>query len=275
MLQAGSYYTLPILRIKEAGAYLDDGENGVLLPARYVPKHAKPGDEIEVFIYHDSEDRIIATAEKPKANAGEIVRLKVAGLSKFGAFLEWGLPKDLFIPASAMRSPLRLGGEYLVYVTIDPKSGRLMATQYFDHVLNNESLTVKEKDLVALTVYRKTDIGYVMIINHRHLGVLHFNEVYTDLEIGDAMEGYIVKIRPDNTIDLRLGKPGYIRTDDEADKILHLLHQKGGYLPYHDKSDPEEIYAVFGMSKKAFKMAMGRLYKQRKIELTDSGCKLL
>jgi predicted RNA-binding protein (virulence factor B family) len=275
MLQAGSYYTLPILRIKEAGAYLDDGEKGVLLPSRYVPKEAKPQDELEVFIYHDSEDRLIATTEKPKAKAGEIVQLKVAGVSKFGAFLEWGLPKDLFIPASAMRSPFRLGGEYLVYVTIDPRSGRLMATQYFDHVLDNASLTVKEKDAVALTVYRKTEIGYVMIINHRHLGLLHFNEVYKDLAIGEAVEGYIVKIRPDNNIDLRLGKPGFIRTDEEAEKILHLLHQKGGYLPYHDKSDPEEIYAVFGMSKKAFKMAIGRLFKQRKIELTDLGCKLL
>jgi predicted RNA-binding protein (virulence factor B family) len=150
-----------------------------------------------------------------------------------------------------------------------------MATQYFDHVLNNESLTVKEKDLVALTVYRKTDIGYVMIINHLHLGVLHFNEIYKNLEIGEVLEGYIVKIRTDNNIDLRIGKPGFIRTDEEAEKILHLLHQKGGYLPYHDKSDPEEIYAVFGMSKKAFKMAIGRLYKQRSIELTDSGIKLL
>jgi len=275
MLQAGSYYNLSILRIKEAGAYLDDGEKGILLPARYIPKEAKPGDSVSVFIYHDSEDRLIATTETPKAIAGEIVRLQVAGLSKFGAFLEWGLPKDLFIPASAMRSPFRLGGAYLVNIIIDPKSGRLMATQYFDHILSNEALTVKEKEAVHLTAYRQSDIGYVMIINHKHLGVLHSNEVYTDIETGDIKEGYIVKIRPDQTIDLRLGKPGFLRTDEEAEKILSLLHKKGGYLPYHDKSTPDEIYAVFGMSKKAFKMALGRLYKERKIELTEGGCKLL
>jgi predicted RNA-binding protein (virulence factor B family) len=275
MLRAGQYYTLPILRIKEAGAYLDDGEKGILLPGKHVPPNAKPGDELHVFIYHDSEDRIIATTETPKAQSSEIVRLKVVGLSRFGAFLDWGLPKDLFIPASAMRSPFRMGGEYLVYITVDPKSGRLMATQYFDHVLGNESLTVKEKDAVHLTVYRKTDIGYVMIIDHKHLGILHFNEIYTNLEIGDSLDGYIVKIRPDNKIDLRLGKPGFIRTDEEAERILQLLHDKGGYLPYHDKSDPEEIYAVFSMSKKAFKMAIGRLYKEKKIELTGTGFKLL
>jgi predicted RNA-binding protein (virulence factor B family) len=150
-----------------------------------------------------------------------------------------------------------------------------MASQYFDHVLNNDTLTVQEKESVTLTVYRNSEIGYVMIIHHKHEGLLHFNEVYTDLEPGDVVEGYIVKIRPDHTIDVRLGKPGFIRTDAEAEKILELLHQKGGYLPYHDKSDPEEIYRVFGMSKKAFKMAIGRLYKQHKIELTSSGCKLL
>jgi len=259
--------------MKEAGAYLDDGNQGILLPRRYVPAETKTGDLLRVFIYFDSEDRLIATTENPKAVCGEIASLNVVGLSRFGAFLDWGLPKDLFIPSSAMRSPFRQGGNYLVYITIDPKSQRLMATQYFDHLLSNENLSVKEKDKVHLLVYRKTDIGYVMIINHKHTGLLHFNEVYRPVEIGDAMEGYIVKIRPDNTIDVRIGSPGYERTDNEAEKILSMLQKKGGFLPYHDKTDPEEIYAVFGMSKKAFKMAVGRLYKERRIDISGEGIK--
>lgn len=274
-VEVGQYQNLQVLRIKEAGAYLDDGDKGILLPSRYVPRGAKPGDNLRVFIYHDSEDRLIATTENPKVTCYEIALLQVAGLSKFGAFLDWGLPKDLFVPRTAMRTPFRQGGSYLVYVTTDPKTGRLMATEYFDQILSNELITVKEKDPVQLVVYRKTDIGYVMIINAKHTGLLHFNEVFQPLEIGDQVEGYIVKIRPDHGIDLRLGKPGHIRTNSEAEKILSMLESKGGFLPYHDKSDAQEIYEVFGMSKKAFKMAIGRLYKEKKIEITTQGCRLL
>jgi predicted RNA-binding protein (virulence factor B family) len=274
-IKVGQFNTLEVLRLKEAGAYLDDGNDGILLPKRYVPKGIKAGDILNVFVYHDSEDRLIATTEQPKALLGEIAQLQVAGLSQFGAFMDWGLPKDLFVPRSAMRSPFRQGGYYLIYITSDPKSGRLMGTEYFDNVLNNENLSIREKDKVKLTVYRETDIGYVMIINHRHTGILHFNEVYKPLTIGDTTEGYIVKIRPDHTIDLRLGKPGFERTDTESEKILSLLHKKDGFLPYHDKSDPQEIYKVFGMSKKAFKMAIGKLYKERKIIIEPQGIKVL
>lgn len=274
-IKVGQFNTLEVLRLKEAGAYLDDGNDGILLPKRYVPKGIKAGDILNVFVYHDSEDRLIATTEQPKALLGEIAQLQVAGLSQIGAFMDWGLPKDLFVPRSAMRSPFRQGGYYLIYLTTDPKSGRLMGTEYFDHVLNNENLSVREKEKVELMVYRETDIGYVMIINHRHTGVLHFNEVFKPLAIGDTTEGYIVKIRPDHTIDLRLGKPGFERTDTESEKILSLLHKKDGFLPYHDKSDPQEIYEVFGMSKKAFKMAIGKLYKERKITITSQGIKLI
>ncbi len=274
-VKVGQFNTLEVLRLKEAGAYLNDGNDGILLPKRYVPKGIKAGDVLNVFIYHDSEDRLIATTERPNAMLGEIALLQVIGLSQFGAFLDWGLPKDLFVPRTAMRSPFRQGGYYLVYITSDPKSGRLMATEYFDHVLSNEDLSIKEKDKVQLTVYRKTDIGYVMIVNHKHTGLLHLNEVFRPLSVGDQTEGYVVKIRPDNTIDLRLGKPGFERTDTESEKVLSILHKKGGFLPYHDKSDPQEIYDVFGMSKKAFKMAVGKLYKERKITIETQGIKVV
>lgn len=274
-IQAGKYYELEVLRKKEAGLYLDDGADGILLPTRYASPALRQGDIVKVFVYHDSEDRLIATTLQPKAVKGEIVLLNVVDTSPFGAFMDWGLPKDLFVPKASMKTPFRKGGAYLVQLTTDSKSGRLMGTQYFDANLGNEELTVKEKEIVTLTVYRQTDIGYVMIINHRHTGVLHDNEVYQSLETGDIRDGYISKIRPDNTIDVRLGKPGFIRTDTEADKILVQLHKAGGFLPYHDKTDPAVLYEKFGISKKAFKQAIGRLYKERKIIIMPEGCRLV
>ena len=273
MIRPGHYNRLTVDRMKEAGAFLNDGKQGLLLPKRFVPKGTRVGDELTVFVYHDSDDRLIATTQQPKAVVGDIALLKVVGNSPHGAFLDWGLMKDLFVPKSKQISPMRLGGEYLVQLYIDEQTGRIAASQYLEHLLSNEELTVKEKEVVQLIVYRKTDLGYVMIINNKHIGLLHFNEVFRELEVGDQLEGYIKTIRPDQKIDLTLGKPGYQRVEDESSKILRLLQEHNGYLPYHDKSDPDEIYSFFGMSKKAFKMAVGKLYKQRKIELTQTGMK--
>lgn len=273
MIQPGQYNRLTVDRMKEAGAFLNDGKQGLLLPKRFVPKGTRVGDELTVFVYHDSDDRLIATTQQPKAVVGDIALLKVVGNSPHGAFLDWGLMKDLFVPKSKQISPMRLGGEYLVQLYIDEQTGRIAASQYLEHLLSNEELTVKEKEVVQLIVYRKTDLGYVMIINNKHIGLLHFNEVFRELEVGDRMEGYIKTIRPDQKIDLTLGKPGYQRVEDESSKILRLLQEHNGYLPYHDKSDPDEIYSFFGMSKKAFKMAVGKLYKERKVELTTTGIK--
>ena len=275
VLEAGQYHKLKVLRIKDAGAYLDDGLNGVLLPKREVPRGIKEGDELTVFIYHDSEDRLIATTQQPKGIVGDIVRLKVVGTGPIGAFLDWGLMKDLLVPKSKQISPMRMGGEYLVHIYKDERSGRIAASQYLEHLLSNEPLTVKEKDQVHLIVYRKTDLGYVMIINNRHTGLLHFSDVFKELEPGDQLDGFIKTIRPDHKIDLGIGKPGYQRVEDETGKIMRMLHEHHGYLPYHDKSDPEIIYEVFGISKKAYKMAVGKLYKEKKILLLDNGIKLV
>ncbi|MFN9115141.1 MAG: S1 RNA-binding domain-containing protein, partial [Bacteroidota bacterium] len=271
MIQAGQYHELKVLRIKDAGAYLNDGKDGILLPKKEMPRGTKQGDELTVFVYHDSEDRPIATTLHPKAIVGDIVKLKVVGNSRVGAFLDWGLMKDLLVPKSKQISPMRLGGEYLVHVYLDEKTGRVAASQYLEHLLSNDPLSVKEKDPVQLTVYRKTDLGYVMIINKQHTGLLHFNDVFRELEIGEQIEGYIKTIRPDHKIDLAVGKPGYQRVEDETGKIIRLLHEKNGFLPYHDKTDPETIYDVFGMSKKAFKMAIGKLYIEKNIYLLDNG----
>lgn len=275
MIKVGDFNVLKVLRNADFGFYLDDGAEGILLPKRFVPEGLKVEDEIKVFIYHDSEGRLIATTQHPKGVVGDIVKLKAVTVTNQGAFLDWGLMKDIFVPKSKQLSGMRQGAEYLVKIYIDEQTGRVAATEKIEPFLSNENLTVKEKDIVDLVVYRRTDIGYVVIINNKHTGVLHFNEIYQNIGVGDKGKGFIKTIRPENKIDVVLGKPGYNRVEGEAEKILRLLNENNGYLPYHDKSDPEEIYNFFGMSKKAFKMAMGNLYKQQKITLTKTGIKMM
>ncbi|WP_276484272.1 S1 RNA-binding domain-containing protein [Paraflavitalea pollutisoli] len=273
MIRVGEYNTLKVVRTVEFGVYLEDGASGILLPKRFVPKGVKEGEELNVFIYHDSDGRIIATTQKPFGVVGDIVMLEAVSVTPQGAFLNWGLMKDIFVPKSKQLMGMRPGGRYLVKIFIDEQTGRVAATEKLEPFLSNDNLTVKEMDLVDLTVWRRTDIGYVMIINHKHTGVLHFNEIYRHLSEGYVFKGYIKHISPDNLIDVVLGKPGYQRVEDEAGKVLRLLQENNGFLPYNDKSSPDEIYSFFGMSKKTFKMTTGGLYKQRKIEFTDGGIK--
>jgi len=278
MIRVGEYNTLKVKKELEFGLILDDGKEGILLPKRFVPRGARPGDDLTVFLYHDGEDRLIATTQHPKGILGDIVKLRVVSITPQGAFLDWGLMKDLFVPKSRQLSGMRLGGDYVVKIYLDEQTGRLAATEKIEPFLSNENLTVKEKDTVDLTVLRRTDIGYVVIINNRHTGVLHFNEIFRDIAVGDKFPGFIKNITPaekstsgETEIDVVAGKPGYERTEDAAGKILRLLKENKGHLPYHDKSDPEIIYSVFGMSKKTFKMTLGRLYKEKKILITDNG----
>ena len=216
MIQVGQFNTLIVQRIKDAGAYLDDGNEGILLPKRFVPNGTNIGDEISVFIYHDSENRLIATTLIPKAVVGDIALLKVVDISSHGAFVDWGLMKDLLVPKSKQISPMRLGGEYLVSLYIDAQTGRVAASQYIEQLFSNEEISVVEKQIVDLIVYRQTDLGYAMIINKKHIGLLHQNEVFMDINIGDKLQGFIKTIRPDNKIDVTIGKPGYQKTEDEA-----------------------------------------------------------
>jgi len=275
MIQVGQFNSLIVQRIKDAGAYLDDGNEGILLPKRFVPNGTKIGDEINVFVYHDSENRLIATTLIPKAVVGDIALLRVVDISSHGAFVDWGLMKDLLVPKSKQISPMRLGGDYLVSLYIDAQTGRVAASQYIEQLFSNEEISVVEKEIVDLIVYRQTDLGYAMIINKKHIGLLHQNEVFMDINIGDKLQGFIKTIRPDNKIDVTIGKPGYQKTEDESSKIMRLLQEHDGYLHYHDKSEPEEIYSFFGMSKKTFKMTLGKLFKERKIELTKTGFRLI
>ena len=267
------YNTLKVSRKVEFGFYLDDGSDGLLLPKRFAPKGLRIGDEIKVFVYHDSDNRLIATTQKPAGVVGDVVQLKCVDTTAHGAFLDWGLMKDIFVAKSQQLTHMHKGGEYLVKIYIDEQTGRITATEKVEKQLSNDVLTVKEAEEVNLYVQRESDLGYVMIINGKHIGLLHANEVYRNLEVGDKLKGYIKTIRAENKIDLVRDKPGYERVSQEEEKILSLLKTHKGFLPYHDKSSPEVIYDFFGMSKKTFKMALGALYKQRKIELTEKGIK--
>lgn len=278
MIRIGEYNVLKIKKELAFGLILEDGGEGILLPKRFVPKGARPGEDLKVFLYHDGEDRLIATTQQPFGILGDIVRLRAVNITPQGAFLDWGLMKDLFVPKSKQLTGMRLNGDYLVKIYLDEQTGRLAATEKFEPALSNENLTIKEKDLVALTAFRRTDIGWLVIINNQHTGVLHFSEVYRDMAIGDQFQGFIKKIYPADTtpsgetqIDVVAGKPGYERVEDAAEKVLRLLKEHKGKLPYHDKSSPDDIYSFFGMSKKTFKMTTGRLYKEKKIRITDQG----
>lgn len=280
MVKIGEYNILKVIKEKSMGVFLDDGDIGILLPKRFVPPGTKIGDDLKVFLYHDGEDRPIATTQTPLGVLGDIVMLKVVNTTPHGAFLDWGLMKDLFIPRSRQINFMLASGFYLVKIVMDEQTGRIAATEKFDASLSNETLTVKELEVVDLLVYRRSDIGYVVIINNKHTGVLHFNEVYRSIEIGDQFSGFIKKIYPDADehgyrIDVSAGKPGYNRVEDESEKVLRLLKENDGYLPYHDKSSPDEIYSFFSMSKKTFKMTTGKLYRERKIEFTKTGIKLV
>lgn len=282
MTKVGEYNKLKVLRMVEFGAYLDDGANGILLPKRFVPAGLKAEDELDVFIYHDGEDRLIATTQHPKGTVGDIVKLRAVTVTPQGAFLDMGLMKDLFVPKSKQQVGMRINGEYLVKIYIDEQTGRLAATEKIEPFLSNENLTIKELQEVDLVVFRRTDIGYVCIINNIHTGVLHFNEIYRSIQVGDRFKGFIKKIYPESPdkkdrfrIDVVAGKPGYQRVEGETDKIIRLLKENNNYLPYYDKSSPEDIYDFFGMSKKTFKMATGNLYKQRKIALEKTGIRLI
>ena len=274
MIKVGEYNDLTISRAVDFGFYLDDGKDGILLPKRFIPEGVKIGDTIRVFIYHDGEERLIATTQKPKGVLGDIVKLNVVSVTPQGAFMDWGLMKDIFVPKSQQLQKMIPNGSYLVKIVLDEQTGRIAATEKIDSFLSNEELTVKELDEVKLTVYRRTDIGYVVIINNKHTGVIHHNEIFRNITSGDTFNGFIKKVYPkENKIDVVAGKSGYKKVEDETTKILRLLDENNGYLPYNDKSNPDEIYDVFGMSKKTFKMTIGNLYKQRIISIEKTGIK--
>jgi hypothetical protein len=275
MILIGNYNTLKVIKEVDFGMYLDGGTDEILLPNRYVPKGLKQGDDITVFIYHDNEGRLIATTDKPVAVVGDIAMMEVNEITPHGAFLKWGIMKDVFIPISLQERKMRPGEKHLVQLFIDERTGRVTATEKIDKLLSNYQLSVQENDEVDIVIFQQTDIGYKVIINNKHLGVLHYNEMFREVEVGDKMRGFIKKIREGNKIDVSPGVKGYAKVKSEEERIMDMLRNNNGYLPYNDKSEPEDIYTFFGISKKSFKITLGALYKKRLIEFTQTGVKLI
>ena len=276
MLNIGNYNTLRIIKILSFGAYLDGGEGKeILLPTRYVPNGAQVGDDVEVFIYHDNEGRLIATTLHPKAVVGEFAFMQVKSVNTTGAFLDWGLMKDLLVPYKEQKLTMREGKWYLVYVRLDHVTGRIMASARIEKFLNNIPPKYKFNQEVSLLVADDTEIGYKVIVNNLHWGMVYHNQVFQRLEKGEHLKGYVKEIREDDKLDISLTPLGYQKVDGIAQTILQALQMQNGFLPVHDKSDPEVIYSLFRCSKKAFKQAIGALYRQHRIALEPDGIRLI
>ena len=277
MIEIGRYNKLKILRQTSVGLYLGDvsGED-VLLPHKYCPENFKIEDEIEVFVYRDHEGRKIATNLTPKINLHEFALLQVTAVTDVGAFLDWGMEKELFVPFMEQKQKMKEGRWYIVYLDLDTKTDRLYAINKIDKHLENDILTIKEKEEVELLVLQKTDLGFTVIVNNRHKGLLFNNEIFRELNIGDKLKGFVKKIREDNKIDISLQAIGYNKfIDTNSDLIYRALLENEGFLAVTDKTSPDEIYLQFGMSKKAFKKTLGALFKQKKIKIQPNGIKLI
>lgn len=275
MINIGDYTTLEILKEVDFGMYLDGGPFGeILLPLKYIPKEAKVGDEIDVFIYNDSEDRIIATTEKPKAKVGEFAFLKVKAVSEYGAFLDWGLLKDLFVPFREQVIKMEVGNKYLVRVYLDEKTDRIAASSRWHRFLEDKNETLEDGEEVEIKIATKTDLGYKVVVNDTYWGVLYENEIFEPIEFGETKKAFVKKIREDQRIDIILKKQSAEEVEESRSGILERLEANEGFLPLTDKSSPELIYEEMKMSKKAFKRAIGNLYKQRLIIIEEDGIRL-
>jgi uncharacterized protein len=278
VISIGRHQDLIILRHTSVGLFLGDVErtDEVLLPNKYVPEQFTIGEKINVFVYLDHEERIIATTLMPKILLHQFAFLRVTMVSNVGAFLDWGLEKELLVPFREQRQKMEEGRWYIVYLDLDEKTDRLYATNKLEKRLNNETLTVEEGEAVDVMIMKKTDLGFSVIVNHKHEGLIFESDIFSKLNIGDAVKGYVKQIREDNKLDITLQPIGFRNFNDpNCDLILKKLNSHYGSLPLTDNSTPEEIYATVGISKKAFKKAIGTLYKQRKITLEKEGVKLL
>ena len=282
MLKIGKYNSLTILRDTKVGLFLGnpekdpEGIHDVLLPNKYVPNQFEIGEELIVFVYLDHEQRPVATTLEPYILLNEFALLRVNYVNQVGAFMDWGMEKDILVPYKEQARPMEKGKRYLVYLYMDEKTNRLVASSKTNQFLNNDTLTVENGEEVELIVSHITEIGINVIINEKHKGLLYKDEVYDDaIRTGDRMRGYIKNIRPDNKIDVSLQKQGYESIEPNAEKILDELRASRGFLRLNDNSHPEDIKTVLKMSKKTFKKAIGALYKEKRIEIKEDGIYLV
>ena len=275
MVELGKYNTLRVVKILDFGVYLDGGSSGeILLPSRYVPESCQEGDSIVVFVCLDSEDRLIATTQRPYAQVGEFSLLRVNAVNRYGAFLDWGLMKDILVPFREQKTSMQPGRSYLVYIYVDHATNRIVASAKIEKFLDNTPPDYSHNQEVDLIVDRQTDLGYRVIINNLHSGIVYHNEIFCRMDKGARMKGYIKQIRPDGKIDVSLQPLGYAYIVSLAPKILDTLTKNGGVLPLSDKSSSEEIASYFSCSKKNFKKAIGALYKERKISIYEDRIEL-
>lgn len=275
MIAIGEYNTLSILRERDQGLYLcDEDNNEVLLPNRYVPESFKIHDKIEVFVYLDNEERPVATTDKPYIKRDEFALLRCNQVNEYGAFLDFGLVKELFCPFKEQAFKMKAGQWYLVYCYFDEASGRLVASSKTNRFLNNDNLTVSKFDEVDVIVSHPSDIGMNVIVNKKHQGLIHSSDIYKNLSPGDKFKGLVKKVRDDNKLDIVLSQLGYKSIGPNADLVMKELNDNGGFLPLNDKSSPDEIKDILQMSKKNFKKAIGKLYKERLIAINEEGIHL-
>ncbi|WP_242157584.1 S1 RNA-binding domain-containing protein [Aestuariivivens sediminis] len=272
MIHLGEYNTLEIFREAEQGVYLaDEAGNEVLLPNRYVPEAYKIWDKLEVFVYLDNEERPVATTEKPYITRDDFALLRCNEVTSFGAFLDWGLVKELFCPFKEQVFKMKPGGWYLVHCYLDEKTGRLVASSKTNRFLDNKNLSIKQFDQVEIIASHPSEMGWNVIVNKKHHGLIYKDNLFEDISVGDKMEGIVKKIRPGNKLDIVLGQLGYRSIEPNADRIMQELKVHSGFINLNDKSDPEDIKNMLQMSKKNFKKAVGALYKKRLIEIKPEG----
>lgn len=279
MLKIGQYNTLTITRFTDHGAYLDAGKElgDILLPKQYVKPEMRPGTEVEVIVYLDQQDRLVATTEQALAVVGDFAHLRVAWVNEYGAFLDWGLMKDLFVPFREQKLRMVKDHSYTVHIHVDPETARIVASAKVERYIESAKFTDYHKgEEVDMLIWQKTDLGFKVIVNNKHQGQIYDNQIYENLRSGMRVRGTVVNVRPDGKLDLSVQKIGKGRFKDFADELLEALQEAPkGYLPFTDKSPSEEIVERFGVSKKTFKKALGNLYRERKVELLDNGVRLL
>ena len=276
MIQLGRWNDLTITRFTDHGAYVDGGETGeILMPRSYVKPEMRPGDVVHVFVYLDQEERLVATMEQPLAQVGEFAFLRVAWVNQFGAFLDWGLMKDLFVPFSEQKRKMAKGYSYLVHVHIGPETRRIVGSAKVDRYLEPAPASYHKDREVDVLVWQRSPLGYKVIVDNRYSGLIYGDQVYDELHTGDRLRAHVVQIRPDGKIDLSLQRLGKGRFRDFSEVLLRKLQAAGGFLPFTDKTDAEAIAEHFQVSKKTFKRAVGTLYKQRRILIDDEGITLI
>lgn len=274
-LALGRWNSLIITRYTDHGAYLDGGTAGeILMPKQYVDPATVVGDEVEVFVYLDQSERLVATTEQPLAQVGDFAFLKVAWTNEYGAFLDWGLMKDVFVPFSEQKMRMQQGRSYIVHIHIDEESKRIVASAKIDRYLSEDFPPYRVGDAVDILVWQRSDLGFKAIVDQTFSGLIYGNEIYGHIQTGDRLTAYVKRVREDGKIDLSLQALGMAHVEDFAEQLLSELEREGGFLPYTDKSDSHDIALRFGVSKKAFKRAVGTLYKARAIVLTDEGIRL-